>query len=342
MHCGRPRKKATTGGFACAGRLHGGGEPQLTQRREGRPLGDDELAVRVRDVALDVAAVDEVGEDALDLVDLHLGVGRLEASLEALDVELGRLVGVEQRDAAEEVAVHDQLGALDEQVRAVPDEALLVRRELLLERVEVASVHGAAERDEVVEPVLAQQRLGREHAEREPHGHEVAEHKPLVASRSARAALESPGELPLRGAKVGVEQRQPARKVPGQPAKEGRRRGGALAGPAGSKEVGRGERRRDCCCVAASRPVAPEVSRKCPGRKCLGSASKCLGRGGSALVRDDLRLCEVPPLDSLPVERLREGRALDRANQVLAEPQVVDCKVDVEEGVDHDERAPLL
>mmetsp|Transcript_20118 Transcript_20118/g.66539 ORF Transcript_20118/g.66539 Transcript_20118/m.66539 type:complete len:274 (+) Transcript_20118:3-824(+) len=273
MRGGRPRKKATTGGFACAGRLHGGGEPQLTQRREGRPLGDDELAVRVRDVALDVAAVDEVGEDALDLVDLHLGVGRLEASLEALDVELGRLVGVEQRDAAEEVAVHDQLGALDEQVRAVPDEALLVRRELLLERVEVASVHGAAERDEVVEPVLAQQRLGREHAEREPHGHEVAEHKPLVASRSARAALEGPGELPLRGAKVGVEQRQPARKV---------------------------------------------------------------------LVRDDLRLCEVPPLDSLPVERLREGRALDRANQVLAEPQVVDCKVDVEEGVDHDERAPLL
>mmetsp|Transcript_23237 Transcript_23237/g.77122 ORF Transcript_23237/g.77122 Transcript_23237/m.77122 type:complete len:314 (-) Transcript_23237:569-1510(-) len=249
MHCGMARAQATTGGFACAGRLHGGGEPQLTQRREGRPLGDDELAVRVRDVALDVAAVDEVGEDALDLVDLHLGVRRLEASLEALDVELGRLVGVEQRDAAEEVAVHDQLGALDEQVRAVPDEALLVRRELLLERVEVASVHGAAERDEVVEPVLAQQRLGREHAEREPHGHEVAEHKPLVASRSARAALEGPGELPLRGAKVGVEQRQPAREVPGQPAKEGRGRGGALAGPAGSKEV------------AASRPVA----------RCLGS-----------------------------------------------------------------------
>jgi len=138
------RAQATTGGFACAGRLHGGGEPQLTQRREGRPLGDDELAVRVRDVALDVAAVDEVGEDALDLVDLHLGVRRLEASLEALDVELGRLVGVEQRDAAEEVAVHDQLGALDEQVRAVPDEALLVRRELLLERVEVACA--AAER----------------------------------------------------------------------------------------------------------------------------------------------------------------------------------------------------
>mmetsp|Transcript_5218 Transcript_5218/g.16727 ORF Transcript_5218/g.16727 Transcript_5218/m.16727 type:complete len:328 (+) Transcript_5218:134-1117(+) len=327
MHCGMARAQPTTGPAG----LHGGGEPQLTQRREGRPLGDDELAVRVRDVALDVAAVDEVGEDALDLVDLHLGVRRLEASLEALDVELGRLVRVEQRDAAEEVAVHDQLGALDEQVRAVPDEALLVRRELLLERVEVAcaaaergwrggcgcgcgaglgvclgaglgcvtwmclgrvwsvsrrclgcvwgghlwrayrsvvewcvgsvweraaSVHGAAERDEVVESVLAQQRLGREHAEREPDGHEVAEHKPLVASRGARAALEGPGELPLRGAKVGVKQRQPAREVPdraGQ-ARKGKGRKRALAGPAGSKEVGRGKRRRDCCCVDSSRP----------------------------------------------------------------------------------------
>ena len=36
--------------------------------REGVPLGDDELAVLVRDVALDVARVDEVGEHALDLV----------------------------------------------------------------------------------------------------------------------------------------------------------------------------------------------------------------------------------------------------------------------------------
>mmetsp|Transcript_5220 Transcript_5220/g.16740 ORF Transcript_5220/g.16740 Transcript_5220/m.16740 type:complete len:281 (+) Transcript_5220:134-976(+) len=215
MHCGMARAQPTTGPAG----LHGGGEPQLTQRREGRPLGDDELAVRVRDVALDVAAVDEVGEDALDLVDLHLGVRRLEASLEALDVELGRLVRVEQRDAAEEVAVHDQLGALDEQVRAVPDEALLVRRELLLERVEVASVHGAAERDEVVESVLAQQRLGREHAEREPDGHEVAEHKPLVASRGARAALEGPGELPR------VRTRRASlfpRRLPPRPAAAGR------------------------------------------------------------------------------------------------------------------------
>eukprot|EP00964_Phaeocystis_antarctica_P025336 scaffold14232_cov69-Phaeocystis_antarctica.AAC.3 len=36
--------------------------------REGVALGDDELAVLVRDVALDVAGVDEVGEHALDLV----------------------------------------------------------------------------------------------------------------------------------------------------------------------------------------------------------------------------------------------------------------------------------
>ena len=35
---------------------------------EGVALGDDELAVLVRDVPLDVARVDQVGEHALDLV----------------------------------------------------------------------------------------------------------------------------------------------------------------------------------------------------------------------------------------------------------------------------------
>eukprot|EP00965_Chrysotila_dentata_P125908 4161451-Pleurochrysis_carterae.AAC.1 len=39
---------------------------------------------------------------------------------------------------------------------------------------------------------------------------------------------------------------------------------------------------------------------------------------------------------------LWEGRSLDRPDEVLAEAQVVDRKVDLEERVDHAERAPLF
>ena len=46
--------------------------------------------------------------------------------------------------------------------------------------------------------------------------------------------------------------------------------------------------------------------------------------------------------DGLAVDRAREAGALDGADQVLAEAQVVQLEVDLEEVVDHVERAPLL
>ena len=55
--------------------------------REGIPFGDDELAVFVRDVALDVAGVDEVCEHALDLVHVHVHPDGGEAAQDLLQVE---------------------------------------------------------------------------------------------------------------------------------------------------------------------------------------------------------------------------------------------------------------
>lgn len=48
--------------------------PPLLQRdgREGLLLADDELLVLVRDVALDAVVVDQVGQDALGLVAVHV------------------------------------------------------------------------------------------------------------------------------------------------------------------------------------------------------------------------------------------------------------------------------
>eukprot|EP00964_Phaeocystis_antarctica_P059551 scaffold35368_cov51-Phaeocystis_antarctica.AAC.2 len=55
-----------------------------------------------------------------------------------------------------------------------------------------------------------------------------------------------------------------------------------------------------------------------------------------------LRHREAASLDGLPVQCLGEAGALDGADQVLAQAQVVELEVDLEEVVDDVERAPLL
>lgn len=77
--------------------------------RERVALGDDELTVLVRDVALDVAGVDEVGQHALDLVVVHVHADGGEAAQEGLEVDLraGRSLhlGLHLDDGLEKVAV---------------------------------------------------------------------------------------------------------------------------------------------------------------------------------------------------------------------------------------------
>jgi len=55
-----------------------------------------------------------------------------------------------------------------------------------------------------------------------------------------------------------------------------------------------------------------------------------------------LALGETSALHGMSVQPGGEGGSLHGADQVLAEAQVVDVKVDFEEGVDHAERAPLF
>ena len=118
------------------------------------------------------------------------------------------------------------------------------------------------------------------------------------------------------------------------------------------EELGRGE-------LSENHPHGDEVAQDEP--LVLGGVPRAVGEGvvelllrlcelrvehgesaHKVLVRNELRDREAAALDGLPVEGLGEAGALDRADQVLAQAQVVELKVDLEEVVDHVERAPLL
>jgi len=55
---------------------------KVRERREGNAFGDHELAVLMRNVAFDVARVDQIGQDTLDLVHVQLNPGGTETPFE--------------------------------------------------------------------------------------------------------------------------------------------------------------------------------------------------------------------------------------------------------------------
>ncbi len=112
----------------------------------------------VRDVALDLALVDEVGEDALADVAVHVLLAE-----EAEDVDVGvdgDLGGVEEAgELLEQVAVRRRLQLLQEQVHPALDEEVLELEHVRVELEHVALLHRAHDRFERLQLVLGQQAL---------------------------------------------------------------------------------------------------------------------------------------------------------------------------------------
>jgi hypothetical protein len=107
--------------------------------REGGLLAEHHLAVRVRDVALHEALVDEVGDDALHLVDVQL------VALAQLPVERVReVLRIDHRlphqlvHALEQVPVENQLQLLHEKVEPALDPQLRVLLDHVVQQLVVA------------------------------------------------------------------------------------------------------------------------------------------------------------------------------------------------------------
>jgi len=107
----------------------------------------------VRNVTLDKIFIDEVGEDALDLVFVDVEAEEGERLLQDGELDVSGLV-FEEEDFLDEVAIHEDLDFLEEEESASFDESALVCIELVVEGAEVALFDGVDERRERGEAVL--------------------------------------------------------------------------------------------------------------------------------------------------------------------------------------------
>lgn len=122
-------------------------------------LGDDEDLVLVGDVPPYLAAVDEVGHDAVRLVGGDLVVaGPLDGALERADRDLVR--GADEGDLLEEVPVHEHLELLQDQVHSVRDELTLGLLQRRVEPTDVALLHRLGHLRELLQVVLTERGRG--------------------------------------------------------------------------------------------------------------------------------------------------------------------------------------
>mmetsp|Transcript_21406 Transcript_21406/g.46871 ORF Transcript_21406/g.46871 Transcript_21406/m.46871 type:complete len:227 (+) Transcript_21406:573-1253(+) len=196
------------------------GVPQLHrgQVREGLCLGQHHHLVLVGQVALDVLAVDEVGQDALDVSIILLNALDLQRSLEQRHRHLRGLGGVELRvyegTLFEQPAVGCELQLLQQQVGACLHVRCLVRLQHPHQQGHIPTAYRLLDVPVLLQLVLLQQRVTGQHTQQHLDRYEVPQNFPLVLCCVPVAHCICVAQVLVRCVKVLVVGSQATRVVP--------------------------------------------------------------------------------------------------------------------------------